>query len=872
ELMEWLEKLPIEKLKQFSPALRGLFLTFLFSKKLIERSAYHPQLLRVGAKRFKVRWIPATLNETVKSVFEKVATLVPDDLIFFQKSNKIQESTPEDYFTNLTSFFLNYFVKSHHQLEYKYLNEPIVSLFFNGSLERFVDFENKAFPGAIQLWLNRFFISEKEFAPLLIIDDQEQEGMFEVKIAVEDKKKPLDAPIGLAELLEKNAYSSVRMDVLRNLAMLGDYFPQINYLLSTKGEEQLFFDSDEFVNVLFKILPTIRLFGIKVLLPKALRKLMRPKISMSIETDNTESGVVAHHSILSLDKMLNFDWKVAIGDRMVSQQEFLKMVDQFSGIVKINDEYIFFDENEIKTLIDKLKNPPAINGNQLFQIALTEEYDGAKVTLGKAARQLMDKLLKGEGAEVPTGLKATLRPYQLRGFEWMYKNSRLGFGSIIADDMGLGKTLQVITTLLKLKEDGELKKQKALVIVPTTLLTNWDKEIKRFAPDLNAHIYHGPNRTLDPLKDADVLLTTYGVARSETAKLQKQKWIVLAIDEAQNIKNPSTAQTKAIKKIKAPVKIAMSGTPVENRLSEYWSIFDFTNKGYLGSLKKFKSDYAKPIEVDRDQDQLKTFKTITEPFILRRLKSDKTIIKDLPEKIEKDQFCKLTPQQASIYQNVLDTTMKTIEAAEGIARKGMVLKLITALKQVCNHPKQFLKKGKTEPALSGKSQLLLDLMQQILDNGEKTLIFTQYQEMGKMIVEMLQEAFDLEAQFLHGGVARKKRDEMVEDFQNNRTTRVLILSLKAGGTGLNLTAANNVIHYDLWWNPAVEAQATDRAYRIGQQKNVMVHRFITQATFEEKINKMLQEKKELANLTVSTGEKWIGEFSDGELRDLLKLG
>ena len=872
KLVAWLEELPMSKLTQFSPALRGLFLTFLFAKKITQQNAYHPQLLRVGAKRFKVRWIAANLNETVKTVFDQVESLTPKDLLFFQKGNKVLEPIPQDSYMALVSFFLNYFVRTYHGLDYKHTVHPIVNLFFNGSIERFVDFENKEFPSAIQLWLNKFFISEKEFAPVIIIDDQQEEGIFEVKVAIEDKSKPMEAPIEIEALLEENQFSSIRLDVLRNLAMLGDYFPQINLLLSSKGKEKLFFDSDDFVNILFKILPTIRLFGIKILLPKALRKLMRPKISMSVESTGEESGVVSKSSMLNLDSMLSFNWQVAMGNQMVNQQEFLKMITQYSGIVKINDEYIFFDEDEIKTLIEKLKNPPDLDGNKILQIALTEEYGGAKISLGKKAKTLMDSLLKGEGVEVPKGLKATLRPYQLRGYEWLYKNSRLGFGSIIADDMGLGKTLQVITTLLKLKEDGELKKQKALVIVPTTLLTNWDKEIRRFAPDLNAYIYHGTNRKIEPLKDADVLLTTYGVARTETAKLQKQKWVLIAIDEAQNIKNPSTAQTKAIKKIKAPVKIAMSGTPVENRLSEYWSIFDFTNKGYLNSLTNFKKDFAKPIEVDRDQKQLDKFKRITEPFILRRLKSDKSIIQDLPDKIEKDQFCKLTPQQAAIYQNVLDTTMKTIEAAEGIARKGMVLKLITALKQVCNHPKQFLKKGNADAALSGKSQLLFDLMQQILDNGEKTLIFTQYQEMGKMLVEMLEKEFDLEISFLHGGVSRKKRDEMVEDFQNNRTTRILILSLKAGGTGLNLTAANNVIHYDLWWNPAVEAQATDRAYRIGQKKNVMVHRFITQATFEEKINKMLLAKKELANLAVSTGEKWIGEFSDSELKELVKLG
>ncbi|MBV6655790.1 MAG: DEAD/DEAH box helicase, partial [Mameliella sp.] len=400
----------------------------------------------------------------------------------------------------------------------------------------------------------------------------------------------------------------------------------------------------------------------------------------------------------------------------------------------------------------------------------------------------------------------------------------------------------------------------------------WTKEIFKFAPGLTPAVYHGANRDLEVLKHADLVITTYGVVRSDSAKLSKQKWLITIIDEAQNIKNPTTAQTKAVKKIKSPIKIAMSGTPVENRLTEYWSIFDFANKNYLGTLSKFKDNYAKPIESERDQAQLDQFRKVTAPFILRRVKTDKTIIKDLPDKVEKDQFCELTSEQAAIYQNVIDSTMKTIELSEGIERKGLVLKLITALKQICNHPKQFLKKGKDAPELSGKAILLFQLVEGILESDEKVLIFTQYQEMGKLLVRMLEAKFGLEIPFLHGGSSRKGRDEMVDDFQNNRGTRILILSLKAGGTGLNLTAASNVIHYDLWWNPAVEAQATDRAYRIGQTKNVLVHRFITQNTFEEKINQLLLKKRELADLTVSTGEKWIGEFSNEELRDLVKLG
>lgn len=868
KLIDWLDQIPVERLSHYSHALRGLYLVYRFAMKLAQQSAFIPQFLRIGTKNYRIRWLAATLNEEVRAAFSILETKLPQNLLSYQIQNEIYQPIASDRLQSLISVFLNYLVQIHFPLDYRLEEQAIARLFFEGSLEQFVAFEDREFPSAIQLWLNKFYIVEKDYVPVLKVDDLEEQ--FEVSIAVENRSKPLKAPVSLLDLFSKDAFSHTRLDILRDMAMLSEYFPQISRLIASKGQEQLFFDSKGFVEVLFQILPTIRLFGIKVLLPKGLRKLLRPQMSMALES--TESATVAASGIISMENMLNFRWQIALGDRQLTPEDFLAMLKQYQGIVKLNDEYVYFDEAEVKKLIDKLENPPSLTSQQLLQIALTESYNGAKVTLDKHTRKLMDSLRKAESVTPPKGLEATLRPYQQRGYDWMYKNAKLGFGSLIADDMGLGKTIQVITLLLKLKEEGELKKKKGLIIVPTTLLTNWQKEILKFAPDLVPAIYHGPNRNLDLLQEADVLITTYGVVRSDATKLQKKKWLTLIIDEAQNIKNPGTAQTKAVKKLKAPVIIAMSGTPVENRLSEYWSIFDFTNKSYLGTLSKFKENYAKPIEIDRDQKKLTHFRKVTEPFILRRVKTDKSIIQDLPAKIEKDQFCDLTKEQTAIYQNVIDQTMKAVEASDGIQRKGLVLKLITALKQICNHPRHFLKKGDDAPHLSGKTTRLFDLLGTIMDNDEKVLIFTQYKEMGQLLVKLLEAEFGLEVPFLHGGVSRSGRDEMVEDFQHNRSTRVFILSLKAGGTGLNLTAASNVIHYDLWWNPAVEAQATDRAYRIGQTRNVLVHRFITQGTFEEKINQLLLQKKDLANLTVSTGEKWIGELSNRELKELVKLG
>jgi SNF2 family DNA or RNA helicase len=372
-------------------------------------------------------------------------------------------------------------------------------------------------------------------------------------------------------------------------------------------------------------------------------------------------------------------------------------------------------------------------------------------------------------------------------------------------------------------------------------------------------------------KDTDIVISSYGILRRDLKKFNKHDWNLFIIDEAQNIKNTETQQTQAIKSLKAKNFIAMSGTPVENRLSELWSIFDFINPGYMKSLKEFNDNFAIPIERYREVEVAEKLKNVSSPFLLRRLKTDKTIIKDLPEKIVIDEFNYLSKEQTAIYQNIVESNMPGIESSEGIERKGLIFKLITNLKQLCNHPSNYTKQKNYDPELSGKATKLISLLREILINKEKVIIFTQYTEMGDILQEMISRELLQQALFFHGGISRKKRDQMVEDFQNKPENKIIIISLKAGGTGLNLTAANHVIHYDLWWNPAVENQATDRAFRIGQTKNVFVHRFISLGTFEEKINDIIKNKQELVNLTVSTGESWISEMSDKDLKKLFAI-
>lgn len=557
-------------------------------------------------------------------------------------------------------------------------------------------------------------------------------------------------------------------------------------------------------------------------------------------------------------------------------------------IVQLGDDFVYLEPNELARLAETVDKQPQPTYLEKMRAALMGDYEKngqqAEVFVSAEIRQRLKTLTEVTDIAPPENLNATLRPYQARGFAWLMKNLRLGIGALIADDMGLGKTLQVIATLLQLKNDGELNKTKALVVVPTTLMTNWQREIAKFAPELSVGVYHGSNRVLpEAVKDLpDVTLTTYGLMRRETEKLAGYKWRLLVLDEAQAVKNAASGQSVAAKSIKATQTIAMTGTPVENRLSEYWSILETVQPRLLGSLKDFTETFATPIETDHSEAAAEAFRRLTAPFMLRRLKSDKSIIADLPERNTIDQFTNLTAEQAALYSKVLEEHMAKLKKLDAkaaadptgndakTAHRGQVLRLITSMKQICNSPSQYLKTEAATPD-SGKAAALFDILGRCREASRKVLIFTQYREMGERLQTWIEKATGERPDFLHGGVSVKARQDMVDRFQTDRSVHSMIISLKAGGTGLNLTAASCVVHYDLWWNPAVEAQATDRAYRIGQRRDVLVYRFVTAGTFEERINEMLTEKQSLADLTVTTGETWIGDLSSSELQSLFSL-
>jgi superfamily II DNA or RNA helicase len=486
--------------------------------------------------------------------------------------------------------------------------------------------------------------------------------------------------------------------------------------------------------------------------------------------------------------------------------------------------------------------------------------------------------------EEPAGFVGTLRPYQKRGVAWLEYLRRLGLGACLADDMGLGKTVQAIALLLTVQaqarareENGEPPThQPSLLICPTSVVANWRREVERFAPGLRVLVHHGSARLADEafaqaVSEHDLVITSFGTARRDIAMLNRWHWGELILDEAQNIKNPIAKQTQAVRSLSARNRIALTGTPVENRLSELWSIVEFLNPGYLDNHERFRQSYIIPIERYNDDGRAADLRRLVQPFLLRRVKSDPTIISDLPEKNEMIVYCPLTEEQASLYEQMVQNTLDQLDRSDGIQRRGIVLGLLTKLKQITNHPAHFLKEPGPLQHRSGKLERLTEMLDEALAVGDHALVFTQFVEMGHLLQNHLREVFGVEVLFLHGGTPANQRDQMVQAFQEDGGPPIFVLSLRAGGAGLNLTRANHVFHFDRWWNPAVENQATDRAFRIGQRRNVQVHKFVVAGSLEERIHAIVEGKQNLADTIVGSGEQWLTELSTDQLRDLLTL-
>ncbi len=865
EFLQQLSQIQSSKTYDYQPSTASLHTVLHFAIQLVANGAIVPQIIQLPDKQYALRWLPSMLSKEVKKLVDELEHILPPDVftgIYRKKQKPVNEVA-----INLLSLFITEIVRLvSHNTE----GDLFLELFFKNESYPFSGPGEEALAGGIMAWLQKFYLTQGDYKPMLFVEEMKQDK-FRISINIQDSKGALDEPVPLKDILKEKIYDTRRYEILQSLSQLSSFIPGLDTYINSGGTKELVMDNLTFTPFLMQMIPAIQLLDISVLLPKSLQQILKPKASVKLKSKSTGK------SFLRLDKLLDFEWQVAVGDTVMDETEFRKLLHKSEGLIRFKTQYIYVDKQELEKLYKHFSQSKEISTFQLLRTALSGEYNGAKVLIDDKVKKLIKELTEFREIPVPGGLIAQLRPYQLRGFSWIYRNACVGFGSVLADDMGLGKTIQVIAAILKFMEEGQLNDQKVLIVAPTGLLTNWQAEFQKFAPCINIEIYHGPQRDLKKLNNYDVLITSYGIARSDASLLKKEKWHAMVIDEAQNIKNQNTAQTKAVKSIKSDNFIALSGTPVENRLSELWSIMDYSNRGFLGNLKEFTETYGNPIEQLNDRETADKLKKVTAPFLMRRLKSDKSIISDLPEKIEIDSFATLTNEQASLYEKTLEKAMDAIEGIKHtdqkslFVRQGLVLQMILALKQICNHPAQFLKNGKKDASLSGKTELLFDKLDSILESREKVLLFTQFTEMAVLLQHFISDRYKLEPLYYHGGCSINQRQNMIHQFQNNHADKVFLLSLKAAGTGLNLTAANHVIHYDLWWNPAVETQATDRAYRIGQKNNVMVHRFITKNTFEEKINAMIQQKKALAEMTVATGENWVGNLSNKELRDIFDI-
>ncbi|MGF1567268.1 MAG: DEAD/DEAH box helicase [Nodosilinea sp.] len=592
---------------------------------------------------------------------------------------------------------------------------------------------------------------------------------------------------------------------------------------------------------------------------------------------------------LGLKSLLNFKWDLAIAGETLTADEFERLISQGSPLVEINGKWVELKPQDVKAarqFLDGQKTATPLSVEDALRIStgdtqLIDKLPVVSFEASGALQTLIETLTTGnqtlaEMAE-PSGFKGKLRPYQARGVSWLAFLEQWGLGACLADDMGLGKTIQLIAFLLYLKENDWLEAP-TLLVCPTSVLGNWEKEVRRFAPTLKTLVYHGDRRPkgsalAQAVAGKHLVITSYALIYRDLKPLQRLGWQCLVLDEAQNIKNPDAKQSKAARQIEAQFRIALTGTPVENRLAELWSIMDFLNPGYLGPKNFFQRRFATPIERYGDTASLRTLKALVQPFILRRLKTDRTIIQDLPEKQEMTVFCGLSTEQANLYQQTVDQALASLDEATGVQRKGQILALLTRLKQICNHPAQFLQ----EPSLglkgrSGKLQRLDEMVEELITEGDRALIFTQFAEWGKLLQRHLEAHLGYKTLFLYGSTSKAQREAMVDRFQNDPAAPPLfILSLKAGGVGLNLTRANHVFHFDRWWNPAVENQATDRAFRIGQTRNVQVHKFVCTGTLEERIHDMIESKKALSEQVVSAGEGWLTELDTDQLRNLLLL-
>ena len=674
--------------------------------------------------------------------------------------------------------------------------------------------------------------------------------------------------IDAADLWRLPETGNARLDTVLAIRRAARAWPPLDRLLRLAVPDRIELTDEDVTDLVGDGLARLAAAGVEVHWPKDLVRELTASVAIGDDSPGWfgETGRDGTRGFFTPDRLFRFDWRVALGDQPLTEAELRQLAETHRPLVRLRGRWTLVDPAVLAKARQRRLSP--VTAVDALAAALTGVTEVAGERVQVAATGLTERLRSllatpPEPIPQPTGLAATLRGYQLAGLRWLNRLTSLGLGCCLADDMGLGKTITVIALHLHRSADAP-----TLVVCPASLLGNWEREIERFAPGTPVRRFHGPGRTLDGA-DRGFVLTTYGTMRVDAARLAAHRWDLVVADEAQHVKNPHSSTAKALRSIPAAARVALTGTPVENNLTELWSILDWATPGLLGSLGRFRSRWATPIE-SGDPEAATRFAKLVRPFLLRRRKSDPGIAPELPPKTETDQPVPLTPEQAGLYQAVVRETLAAIRAATGMQRRGLVMTLLTALKQICNHPAQYLKEPQPRLAgRSGKLELLDELVDTIVAEGSAVLVFTQYVAMARLLRRHLTDR-GIGTALLHGGTPVPEREVMVARFQSGEIP-VFLLSLKAAGTGLNLTRADHVIHYDRWWNPAVEDQATDRAYRIGQTRPVQVHRLIAEGTVEDRIAELLRAKRDLAEAVLTSGDAAFTELSDAELAALVEL-
>lgn len=732
---------------------------------------------------------------------------------------------------------------------------------------------HQAIPEQIRSW-----VAEAEDTPLRVgielrLPEEDEQGFglhfFLHPVGAPSQRVPVSEAwhAGANVLIDGHPYGHPAHAALRGLARAAAAHPPLGAALEGSRPRDLRLNARELWSFLADGAPAIDAAGMELVLPEGFDASGDRRIRARMRV----GGGAQPADTFALDEALRFEWEIVVGDLVLTADEFAELTQRGEPVVRFRGRWVLLDPKELARLPSDLNRTGELPAADALRAVLFGEHEGVPVVADDRLGVVIEALRHPPVQPLPEGLRATLRPYQARGYDWLVTLGALGLGCCLADDMGLGKTVQLIAYLLSRKQRGR-NDRPSLVVCPASVLGNWCREIDRFAPGLVYRRHHGLARDIEDLEGVDVVLTTWGLLVRDAEAFNARDWDLVALDEAQAIKNPDARRARVARDLKARHRVALTGTPVENRLEELWSLMQFLVPGLLGPRERFRRNVAIPVERFGDEEVARRLRLGVSPFLLRRLKTDPDVISDLPEKIERSDYVGLNPEQVRLYRRVTDEALARIAESEAIERRGRVLALITALKQVCNHPEHYLKEGGRLAGRSGKLDRCVELLEAIFERGERALIFTQYREMGELLQTYLEEHFGVPVPFLHGGTPLARRDAMVAEFQtDDHACPVLIISLRAGGTGLNLTRASHVIHYDRWWNPAVEDQATDRAFRIGQLRNVQVHKLVCQGTLEERVDTLLQEKRALAESIVGNTDQWVGELDDEALRQLVLL-